>query len=100
MMPEHLVNFSGTTFPSLSLVECTELSIALTAANSPVLFGCRSGICGTCLVEVETNGGTIPPPGNDEAEALSIYAPGNPKARLACQIQLTANLSLKKIVPE
>ncbi|MBC6436085.1 2Fe-2S iron-sulfur cluster binding domain-containing protein, partial [Nostoc sp. HG1] len=43
----------------MSLIPHQNLSEHLTIQNSPVLFGCRTGICGTCLVEVN---GTIPSP--------------------------------------
>jgi ferredoxin len=94
------VEFPGTAFPPLALEPGTGLATALTAVNSPVLFGCRSGICGTCLVEVEAPGGAVPPPGPDEAEALEIFAPGNARARLACQMRLTAYLRLRKLASD
>jgi hypothetical protein len=33
----------------------------------------------------------------DEVESLSIYAPENPRARLACQIHLRADLRICKL---
>ncbi len=62
--------------------------------NSPVLFGCRTGICGTCLVEVI---GEIPPPQPEEQEMLDTLAPKNANARLACQLELTTNVEIRKI---
>lgn len=99
-MAKYRIEFPGTTFQPLELESDAELSLALTAANSPILFGCRSGICGTCLVEAKALNGELPPPCDGEAEALSIYAPGNPNARLACQIPLATDISLRKIAPE
>jgi ferredoxin len=99
MADRHRIAFPGTDFPALELERETELALVLSVVNSPILFGCRSGICGTCLVEVETLNGKIRPPGEDEKEALSIYAPGNPKARLACQFPLTADVNMRKIDP-
>ena len=89
------IEFPGTDFEPLLLEAGVRLSTELTAVNSPILFGCRSGICGTCLVEVES--GSIDEPEADEKEALEIFAPGNPKARLACQLHLTGDLCLRKI---
>jgi 2Fe-2S ferredoxin len=55
-------------------------------------------MCGTCLIEVEESGeGHLEPPTPDEAESLSIFAPGNPHARLACQIHICADLRIRKI---
>ena len=97
-MPEHRIEFPGTGFPALELAGDDTLSVELTAVNSPVLFGCRSGLCGTCLVEVEAIGETsLTEPGEDEKEALEIYAPGNRRARLACQLALTTDLRLWRL---
>jgi ferredoxin len=87
----HKITFPGTNFPSISLEANANLSEHLTVQNSSVLFGCRTGICGTCLVDVK---GDIPPPNDDEKEILDIFAPGNPQARLACQLHLTNNIEI------
>lgn len=85
------IQFPQTNYQPIHLEENQNLSELLTIENSPVLFGCRTGICGTCLVVVE---GDIPPPLGDEKELLEILAPENPKARLACQIQLTNDIQI------
>jgi ferredoxin len=88
------ISFPGTDYSSLTLQPHQNLSEHLTIQNSPVLFGCRTGICGTCLVEVI---GEIPPPQPDEQEMLDTFAPNYPKARLACQIKLTANIAICRL---
>ncbi len=75
--------------------EGQSLSEEMDASNSPLLFGCRTGICGTCIIEVEADG--LPPPCEDEKEILEIYSPNNPKARLACQIDVRCNIHSKPI---
>ncbi|MGD1804829.1 2Fe-2S iron-sulfur cluster binding domain-containing protein [Dapis sp. BLCC M126] len=87
------VSFFDTEYPTLKLEKNSQLSEHLTVQNSPVLFGCRTGICGTCLIEVE---GDIPPPNAEELEILEIFAPGKKQVRLACQIKLTNNIKIKK----
>jgi ferredoxin len=97
-MKTYRVEFPGTPHGSVDLPEYAGLSEHLTIENSPVLFGCRTGLCGTCLIEViGQQESVLEPPGPDEAEALAIYAPDNPNARLACQIELTADIRLRKI---
>jgi ferredoxin len=86
------INFTQTHYQPISLSRHEKLSEHLTIQNSPVLFGCRTGICGTCLVLVE---GDIPPPSEEEKEILEIFAPGNQQARLACQIDLTNDIEIK-----
>jgi ferredoxin len=85
------ITFPGTNFTPISLEENANLSEHLTVQNSSVLFGCRTGICGTCLVAVK---GHISPPNNDEKEMLEVFAPNNTQARLACQVHLTDNIEI------
>ncbi len=95
-MERYTVSFSLAQHAPIALPAGARLSEHLTVANSPVLFGCRTGICGTCLIEVlrEANG-SLTPPDEDERELLDIVAPENPRARLACQIALRADLQIR-----
>jgi ferredoxin len=91
-MDKHIISFPKSNYQPIPLEKHQKLSEHLTVQNSPVLFGCRTGICGTCLVVVE---GDIPPPSEEEKEILEIFAPGNQQARLACQIDLTNDIEIK-----
>ncbi|MCG8671697.1 MAG: (2Fe-2S)-binding protein [Pseudomonadales bacterium] len=91
---EHVVSFFDPAYQPVSVEEDELLSEVLDATNSPLLFGCRTGICGTCVIEVE---GELPPADDDEKELLEIYAPGNPNARLACQIELTSSIRVRPL---
>lgn len=94
----HTISFSGEGHPDVCLDGGAVLSEYLTVENSPVLFGCRTGICGTCLVEVESQeNGQLPAPSPDEQELLDIIAPDLPNARLACQIELCADIRIRYI---
>ena len=94
-MPDrYKVYFPDTTYPPIDLAAHQNLSEHLTIRDSPVLFGCRTGICGTCLVEVR---GEIAPPAADELEVLNLIAPDRPQARLACQIALTADVQIWRL---
>ena len=88
------VSFPGTKYSSLSLLPHQNLSEHLTIQNSPVLFGCRTGICGTCLVEVS---GNISPSMPDEQEILDMLAADPTNARLACQLSLTDDIEIRKL---
>lgn len=96
-MKKYTIQFIDSDKAPLTLTEGSELSEHLTTINSPVLFGCRSGICGTCLCEIEAIQGQLPEPHFEEQDALALYAPLNKKARLACQVQLLADITIKKI---
>lgn len=91
------IEFPGTDFPAQELPERACLPLHLNVQNSPLLFGCRSGLCGTCLIEVENAETVAMPPTAAESEALEVYAPGNAKARLACQLVPIGDLQVRKI---
>ncbi len=91
-MPDSVfIAFPGTRFAPLRVPCHASLALHLTVRNSPILFGCRTGICGTCLSRVE---GTLPPPGPGEQELLDLLAPGDPLARLCCQLDLTSDIAV------
>ncbi|MGD1854064.1 MAG: 2Fe-2S iron-sulfur cluster-binding protein [Leptolyngbyaceae cyanobacterium] len=85
------VSFPNSDYGAVTLNPHTPLAEKLTVQNSPILFGCRTGICGTCLVTVM---GEVPPPEPDEQELLDILAPDSPNARLACQLDITHDLEI------
>jgi ferredoxin len=87
-----VISFPQTKFLPLSLEFNACLAEYLTPDNSPILFGCRTGLCGTCLVKVV---GEIPLPGTEERELLAILAPDDAQARLACQIKLTGDIAIR-----
>lgn len=89
------VSFPGSNYKPLTLAQHQNLSEHLTVQNSPVLFGCRTGICGTCIVIVK---GDISPPKLDEKEILDTLAPGTDQARLACQLDLTNDIEIFPLV--
>jgi len=94
----HRVSFSPAGHESVSLERGSILSERLSVANSPLLFGCRTGICGTCLIEVEAQeNGELSCPSADEKELLELIAPDNPRARLACQVELRADIRIRYI---
>lgn len=85
------ISFLNSNHVSITLSAHTPLADVLTVQNSPILFGCRTGICGTCLVQVT---GDVPLAGPDEQELLDLLAPDCPNARLACQLDITHDLKI------
>ena len=88
---KYTVRFFDESFAPVELAEGSAISEHLDVGNSPLLFGCRTGICGTCLLRVE---GPLPPPSAEEQELLDMLAPGDAQARLGCQIKLTADITV------
>lgn len=98
MNPPHAlcrVRFYGGSPRHADLPAGADLAFALNATNSPLLLACRTGICGTCLVEVLE--GEIDPPDEEEREMLELLAPGYALARLACQLRATGGLVLRSL---
>lgn len=92
MAHDILVRFFDRAFAPVRLPLGGCLAEHLDVTNSPLLFGCRTGICGTCLVRID---GDLPPPGDDEKELLELLAPGDRRARLACQVELTSDVCVE-----
>ena len=97
MTETYAVDFGALGKVEGRLPHGASLSQVLTIENSPLLFGCRTGICGTCIARVDVKSGTLPPPTEDEKDVLDLLCPNEPKARLACQIKLSADLLIEPI---
>lgn len=96
MIPERFVIEFEEDYPGVELQKHSHLSENLTIENSPILFGCRIGICGTCAIEV-IDGEGLHPRTPEESEYLEAICPETPNARLACQIRLCANIKVRRI---
>lgn len=90
------IAFINSDKAAVDLKEGDCLSEKLTIHNSPILFGCRIGICGTCAIEIVKEEGALHPRTYDENEFLGTMAPGRDNVRLACQIHINANITIKK----
>jgi ferredoxin len=95
-MSQHTISYSVPGYAPSQVAAGKSLSIELDASSSPLLFGCRTGICGTCLVEVQEGLENLPPADADERELLDVLT-DNPRARLACQIQVNTALKLRPL---
>lgn len=89
------ISFPSTAFVEVCLPAHSPLSQHLDPSNSPVLFGCRAGLCGTCICRVSVVRGELADPKEEEVEALEVYADGVPGMRLACQLDLTADITIE-----
>lgn len=91
------ISFGNTGYPAISLPAGSLLAECLDIENSPVLFGCRTGDCGSCITLIaKGERGELPPPTEKEQEILDLYSDGHPDARLACQIALCCDLVITR----
>ena len=72
----------------------SHLSDSLDVTNSPILFGCRTGICGTCIVKVHEGMDCLNPKTEDESEVLELYT-SEENTRLACMLRPTGDIKLE-----
>lgn len=91
------ISFGDSNKNPIDLNEGDNLSEKLTIHNSPILFGCRIGICGTCAIEVMESDAPLAERTRDEKEFLENMAPGQDKIRLACQIHINTNMKVRKV---
>jgi ferredoxin len=90
------ISFEAEGFPAMDVPLGAPLADILDGPHSPVFFGCKSGNCGTCLVDVNADQPSLlSVPSSDEREFLEAHAADRPTARLACQLKAVCNLKLK-----
>lgn len=89
------LSFTKEGFEPIELCEGDNLSEVLNVKNSPILFGCRTGLCGTCLIEVVKGGENLHARTEDEADFLDAMHPENKKYRLGCQISIDADITVR-----
>lgn len=91
----HKIKFVNSDVDEMEIEEGVSPSEVMNVENSPVLFGCRTGICGTCLVNIIEGGENLSAPDENEQEVLEIVAPDHPNARLACQIKVKGEVKIE-----
>ena len=62
----------------------------------PVLFGCRNGRCGSCLVKVLSGGSNLHPPAAREVRILDVLE-AESDWRLACQCVVAGNVHIRHV---
>jgi len=95
-MSKVTISFQDASYPSFEVAEGEPLCEALDRPDSPVFFGCKTGNCGTCLIEIDAEAfAQFGPPNDTEKEMLDSLAADKPLARLACQLDAIANLTVR-----
>lgn len=62
--------------------------------DTSILFGCRDGACGACMVKVKSGAEHLSPMGDDEKDFLETMA-AEPDERLACQCVVNGDVTLE-----
>jgi ferredoxin len=67
-----------------------------TSNNSSIPFGCKNGICGTCLIKVNKGMENLSPPEDKEKNTLAMFGAG-PQNRLTCQCKVNGDVEIENI---
>jgi ferredoxin len=62
--------------------------------DTSILFGCRDGACGACMIRVLEGADKISPMQDDERDFLETMA-AHPNERLACQCRIYGNVKIE-----
>ncbi|MFT6633149.1 MAG: ferredoxin [Bacteriovoracaceae bacterium] len=89
-------NIHFTNGETIEIEEGLALSEALDITSSPILFGCRTGICATCLVKVHSGAENLPEITEDEQEVIELST-DEKNCRLACCLSLKGDITLEYI---
>lgn len=77
--------------------DLTELEFELHNQEA-IPFGCRSGACGACLIEVVSGGiDALTPKGDAESAFLSVLGYEGESYRLACQCRVLDTVTISPI---
>jgi ferredoxin len=57
-------------------------------------FGCRDGVCGTCIVSVLRGAENLSPVSVDEQDTLENFG-AEPGQRLACQVKILGDVEIE-----
>jgi ferredoxin len=63
-----------------------------------IVYGCRQGRCGQCMVEVVDGEAGLSPPSVMEIKALEHFEAGA-RSRLACQVRIVGDVVLRPRPP-
>jgi ferredoxin len=87
-MPKVTITTDDKTFDCETGVNFLELC---ENEDTSILFGCRDGACGACLVKVLEGSENLSPMKDDERDFLETLA-AEPNERLACQCQINGDI--------
>ena len=91
------VNQSSSGFDSLDNEKGSALVDKLDATNSPILFGCRTGICCTCAIRVHNPENCRPQTQVERVFFESVGLEQETDLRLSCQLSAEHDLSVEKV---
>ena len=96
-MDECTITIKGDgDFAPVKMNKGLSLAEGLNKENSPIRYGCESGVCATCLIHVLEGMENLTPAGEEESETLADLAKAS-NARLACQFKVNGDITIEYI---
>ncbi len=90
------IEFIQSDYPPIEAEKDSLLVDILNTENSTILFGCRTGLCGTCLIElINSDSDNLSTKTDEEKDFLEEMYPENKNFRLACQVSLKGDIKIK-----
>jgi ferredoxin len=86
----------STTGEAFSLPHDAYLSDAAELQLAGLIFGCRAGMCGICVIEVVDGAANLSRPDDDESLLLASLGHADESRRLACQCQLRGDVTIRQ----
>ena len=93
-MHKVLLSSTGEAF---SLPHNAHLSDAAELQLAGLVFGCRAGMCGICVIEVQDGASNLSPCEDDEEMLLESLGHVEAGKRLACQCRLRGDITIRKV---
>jgi len=86
------VEFKSDNITKEDVAAGTNLKALCEEVGSSLMFACGQGVCGTCLITVESGMENLSP--KDETETQTLTSMGaNEKQRLACKCVINGDVS-------
>lgn len=90
-MPKIVVENANQTF---EVPDGKELKELCEQNNIDLPFGCKEGVCGTCIITVQEGADNLTPKTDQEKETLENFM-ATPEQRLACQCKAKGDVKFK-----
>ena len=95
---EIVVTFDSKDFQAVGLSQGDSVAEKLNIRNSPILFGCRMGICGSCAIQIESDDPLAYVKTSEEIEFFSAIGRAEENLRLACQISASFDFKIVRTI--
>ncbi len=84
-----------TTGEEVEVEAGSELKDVIRDKGWPVAFGCEDGMCGTCILKIDTGMGSLTPKDEQESGTLDVMGMNDDDHRLACKCKVNGDVTIE-----